>query len=47
MKDYESEKLITEDELKRGEAEVEKLVERIMLEVDKQVKLKEHEIMEV
>ena len=47
MKEFESEKLISEDELKRGEAEFEKVVEKFILEIEKLGKTKELEIMEV
>jgi ribosome recycling factor len=47
MKDAESEKLCTEDELRHGEQEIEKLVERQMLEIEKIGYTKEQEIMEV
>jgi ribosome recycling factor len=47
MKDYENEKLISEDDLTRGEAEVQKLMEHFNAEVDKLGAAKEHEIMEV
>jgi len=47
MKDFENEKMISEDDLERGEAEVQKLIERFMTEVDKLGHAKEQEIMEV
>jgi ribosome recycling factor len=47
IKDFESEKMISEDDLKRGEAEVQKLIERFSTEVDKIGHAKEQEIMEV
>jgi ribosome recycling factor len=47
MKDFESEKMISEDDLKRGEAEVQKLLERFSTEIDRVGHAKELEIMEV
>ncbi len=47
MKDFENEKLISEDERKRGEEELQKLMDRIMAEIDKIGQRKEQEIMEV
>ena len=47
MKDFESEKLISEDDLERGENEVQKLMEHFNTEVEKLGVAKEHEIMEV
>jgi ribosome recycling factor len=47
MKDYENEKMITEDEQKRGEDELQKLTDRFVQEVEKLGKAKEQEIMEV
>lgn len=47
MKDFESEKLISEDERKRGEEDVQKLTDRFMAEIDKIGQHKEKEIMEV
>lgn len=47
MKDYENEKMISEDELKRGEDEVQKLMEKIAADLEKTGQHKEHEIMEV
>ncbi len=47
MKDAENEKLCSEDERKRGEQELEKIVERFMHEIDSMGKAKEHEVMEV
>jgi ribosome recycling factor len=41
------EKLITEDELKRGEDELQKLTDRFVEEVGKHGQAKEKEIMEV
>lgn len=47
MRDFEKEKLISEDELERGEAELQKLTDRYIEEVAEQGKRKETEIMEV
>jgi ribosome recycling factor len=47
MRDFEKEKLISEDELERGEAELQKLTDRYVEEVGEQGKKKEIEIMEV
>jgi ribosome recycling factor len=47
MRDFEKEKLISEDELERGEAELQKLTDRYVEEVAEQGKKKEIEIMEV
>jgi len=47
MRDFEKEKLISEDELKRGEEELQKLTDRFIEEVGELGKKKETEIMEV
>lgn len=47
MRDFEKEKLISEDELKRGEDDMQKLTDRFIEEVEKLGKKKETEIMEV
>jgi ribosome recycling factor len=47
MRDFEKEKLISEDELERGEAELQKLTDRYVEEVSDHGKKKEFEIMEV
>lgn len=47
IKDYESEKLISEDDRKHGEVEVQKLTDKFMTELDKISHHKEQEIMEV
>ena len=47
MREFEKEKLITEDELKRGEDGLQKLTDRFVEEVAEQGKKKEAEIMEV
>lgn len=47
MRDFEKEKLISEDELERGENELQKLTDRYVEEVNKHGQAKEKEIMEV
>jgi ribosome recycling factor len=47
MRDFEKEKLISEDELERGEEELQKLTDRFIEEVGEMGKKKESEIMEV
>lgn len=47
MRDFEKEKLISEDELKRGEDELQKLTDRYIEEINKHGQSKEKEIMEV
>ncbi|HEX6269148.1 MAG TPA: ribosome recycling factor [Anaerolineales bacterium] len=47
MRDFEKEKLISEDELKRGEDDLQKLTDRFVEEIAKQGERKEAEIMEV
>jgi ribosome recycling factor len=47
MRDYEKEKLISEDELKRGEDELQKLTDRYIEDINKHGQTKEKEIMEV
>ena len=47
LKDYESEKMISEDDRKRGEEEVQKMIDRYMADLDRVGALKEQEIMEV
>ncbi len=47
MRDFEKEKLISEDELERGEEELQKLTDRFIEEVGDMGKKKESEIMEV
>jgi ribosome recycling factor len=47
MRDFEKEKLISEDELERGEVELQKLTDRFIEEVAENGKKKEVEIMEV
>jgi ribosome recycling factor len=46
-RDFEKEKLISEDELERGEAELQKLTDRYVEDVAELGKRKEVEIMEV
>jgi ribosome recycling factor len=47
MRDFEKEKLISEDELERGEEDLQKLTDRFIEEVATQGRTKESEIMEV
>jgi ribosome recycling factor len=47
MRDFEKEKLISEDDLKRGEDELQKLTDRFIEEIAEHGKRKEAEIMEV
>jgi ribosome recycling factor len=47
MREFEKEKLISEDDLERGEVELQKLTDRFIEEVGEQGKKKEAEIMEV
>ena len=47
MRDFEKEKLISEDELKRGEEDLQKLTDRFIEEINKRGQEKEQEIMEV
>lgn len=47
LRDYEKEKLITEDDLKRGEEDLQKLTDRFIEDVNKHGQTKEKEIMEV
>jgi ribosome recycling factor len=47
MRDYEKEKLITEDELIRGEEDLQKLTDRFVEDVNRHGQTKEKEIMEV
>ena len=47
MRDFEKEKMISEDELKRGEEELQKLTDRFVEEINKHGQDKEKEIMEV
>ena len=47
MRDFEKEKLITEDDLERGEEDLQKLTDRYIEEVSQHGKTKEAEIMEV
>jgi ribosome recycling factor len=47
MRDFEKEKLISEDDLERGEAELQKLTDRFVEEIGEHGKRKEVEIMEV
>jgi ribosome recycling factor len=47
IKDFENEKMISEDDRVRGEEEVQKLIDRFMAEIDRVSHIKEQEIMEV
>jgi ribosome recycling factor len=47
MEDFEREKMISEDDLERGESELQKLTDRFVEDVDKHSKHKEAEILEV
>jgi len=47
MREYEKEKLISEDDLKRGEEQLQKLTDRFVEDVNKHGQAKEKEIMEV
>ena len=47
MRDFEKEKLISEDDLKRGEEDLQKLTDKYIEEIGEQGKKKESEIMEV
>jgi len=47
MRDFEKEKLISEDDLKHGEDELQKITDRNIEEINKRGQHKEQEIMEV
>ncbi|HNS61862.1 MAG TPA: ribosome-recycling factor, partial [Anaerolineales bacterium] len=47
MRDFEKEKLISEDDLERGEEDLQKLTDKYVEEIGVQGKNKEAEIMEV
>jgi ribosome recycling factor len=47
MRDFEKEKLVSEDELKRGEEDLQKLTDRFIEDINKLGQEKEKEIMEV
>lgn len=47
MRDFKEEKLISEDDLKRGEEEIQKLTDEIVAEIDRMGQGKEKEVMEV
>lgn len=47
LKDFEKEKLISEDDLERGEAEVQKLTDQFIAQLDEAGKAKEKDIMEL
>ncbi|MEZ4669383.1 MAG: ribosome recycling factor [Anaerolineae bacterium] len=47
LKEFEKEKLISEDDLKRGEAEVQKLTDQFIADIEAASKAKEEDIMKV
>jgi ribosome recycling factor len=47
IKEFEEEKLISEDDLKRGEEEIQKMTDRIIEEINEIGKKKDQEIMEI
>jgi ribosome recycling factor len=47
LREYENEKLISEDDMKRGEGEMQKIIERFIEQVDEAGARKEQEIMEI
>ena len=47
MREFEKEKLISEDDLERGEEELQKITDRHIEDINKHGQQKEHEIMEV
>ena len=47
LREFEKEKMISEDDLERGEAELQKLTDRYVEKIDEQGKRKEAEIMEI
>lgn len=47
LKEFESEKMVSEDERKRGEEDLQKMVDKLVAEIDTIGKRKEQEIMEV
>lgn len=47
LKEFESEKMVSEDERKRGEEDLQKMVDKLVAEIDVIGKRKEQEIMEV
>jgi len=47
LRDFEKEKLISEDDLKRGEDQLQRLTDRFIEEINKRGQIKEKEIMEV
>jgi ribosome recycling factor len=47
MRDFEQEKLISKDDLKRGEEELQKVTDHFIEEINKHGQHKEQEIMEV
>lgn len=47
LKEYKKENLLTEDDLKQGETEVQKLTDDFVAQIEKRVKVKEEDIMAV
>jgi ribosome recycling factor len=47
LRDFEKEKMITEDELKQGEEELQKLTDRMIVQIDAVGERKQKEVMEV
>jgi ribosome recycling factor len=47
LKDFEKEKMISEDEAERGQAEIQKLTDKTIAEIEEIGKNKEKEILEV
>lgn len=47
LKDFEKEKLISEDDLERGEAEIQKLTDQFITQIDETGKAKEQDILHV
>ena len=47
LREFESEKLISEDDLKHGEEEIQKLTDKIIEEINEIGEKKEQEIMEI
>jgi ribosome recycling factor len=47
LREYESEKLISEDDLKRGQDELQKIIDRFVEKVDEAGARKEQDIMEI
>jgi ribosome recycling factor len=47
LKEFENEGMISEDDLERGESEVQKTIDQFMTQIDELTKAKEKEMMEV